>query len=183
MAKKQRQNKTQIIEVSLDSYKNLKKVLNALDKRADKLSYYNRNRIKYFLQLSKLGKSSAVREQFVKEFSKYIGIKKNGKVGSRKKVDIRSTPDGLTASIRVNVRKKRSRRVFRDYFDFNEITEQDWKEIRAILLEYNAFDYFDFFYTDMYPGWVDRVKKRLGNENIPSHYFLELIYEWMKKYG
>lgn len=179
--KKKVDRKEKTIEVSVDSYRNMKLILNSLKKRKFK-PHINR-KIRYFEQLAKGAKSKTVRTQFEKEFRRFLGIRKDGSIGVFRKAELKRGNGTPIATIRIRNRKKKSAKKLFRLWNENDFNQENWAQIKEVLIEYNAFDYFDFFYSDMYPSWVDRLKKRLGFDDMPSQYFLELIYEGLMRWG
>lgn len=168
--------------VNVSTYKGSKQVLDYLSRTTSTKThnYYFRNKVKEFQNRAKSLRTKAEREAFTKSFNKFIGFTKTG-IGSRKtKATIRSEGQGNNmVLIRIGARghaKNVSKKPIKK--DLEDMKQEIIDKVR----EYNGLNYWNFFYSDTYPDWVDRCKESLGLDNLTSRQFLDLVKEILNRW-
>lgn len=177
---------------------NAKKILKHLksERVYDNSNQYRKRKLREFEQQLQNAKTKNQKEQFIKDFNRYLGIRKDGSLNfNRKKANFRKENGEWVVGIRVAEKKNNTskastqqdglrKRIYRDKGDWNSI----WNEMKSILAEYNLPTYWTDFYSDLYPDWVDRARQACEDlhpfiEDISGEQFIDLCDELIKRYG
>lgn len=164
------------LKLKLNNIKGIKKIID-INLRPENYKALNwRQKAKYKAFKKELDSGNYNRDEFVKRFMKYQGVRKDGTLSNKfkKKGVYKKQGDNwfISLTFKPKQRYKTSNNNSIEDFIIN------WPAIREKVNEFNVLQYQSDFSSDWYIDWVDRFKKAIGCEQLSS----QLIIQWILRF-